>query len=98
MPRLDQRVVLKFCPFCGDANPSLVESPLDFSTRPPAHFVQCNVCHAVGPVAGSAFDAVALWNRRATFMPSDLQHEDDAFDAQLHPPIEPFAVPPDEEI
>ena len=63
---IGQNAVLKPCPFCGGI-PDLIDCPESFNAG--AVLVECQSCHASGPVVFGVKDdpkphAIEVWNRR----------------------------------
>ncbi len=56
------KVELKPCPFCGEANEiRLTSNGIKFIL----YWVRCDKCFAVSGAAETADEAIALWNTRA---------------------------------
>lgn len=55
--------VIKACPFCNGDKHHVGYNVHQFTSRT-WHYVVCDNCGAEGPIAGTRFEAIELWNTR----------------------------------
>ena len=63
---MDGRNRNQMCPFCGASTVALTAPPWQDDGGNDVHTVQCDACHAEGPVGISPEQAWLRWNTRHT--------------------------------